>query len=159
MYQMSMQDPTITQVDIRRCKDKKDITEGEQAVKALGSAVAEVVKYSVKASDILGRFDKQGFLVAPFPDDEIDAAVLTLSSALHGRRLTALGGVFDDVAKRLQLDDCENGDLIHVDGTEMRTDVALMIRRYSWSCGAYKLLDELTDVNINIYAEDDEKEF
>ena len=150
LWQRAMQDPTITQVHIERCKDKNAIREGEQAVKALGSAVAEVAKYSVKSADFLGRFNDDGFLVAPFPDDEIDEAVITLGSALHGRRLTALGGIFDEVAKKLQLDDCENGDLIHIDGTEIRSDVGYMIRKYNWSCGAYKLLEERREVNIDI---------
>lgn len=155
MWQRAMKDPTITQVDIRRCKNKQDIREGEQAVKALGSAVAEVAKYSVKSADFLGKFNKDGFLVAPFPADEIDDTVVTLGSALHGRRLTALGGVFDDVAKKLQLDDCENGDLIHIDGSEMRPDVGYMIRKYNWSCGAYKLLEERREVNIDIEVDED----
>lgn len=156
LWQRAMQDPTITQVHIERCKDKNAIREGEQAVKALGSAVAEVAKYSVKSADFLGRFNDDGFLVAPFPDDEIDEAVITLGSALHGRRLTALGGIFDEIAKKLQLDDCENGDLIHIDGTEIRSDVGYMIRKYNWSCGAYKLLEERREVNIDIEVNFDE---
>lgn len=150
MWRKSMRDDSITQVDIRRCKGKQDNLEGIQAVKSLGSAVAEVAKYSVKSADYLGRMDKDGVLIAPFPDSEIDEAVLYLSAALHRRRLTALGGVFDDVAKELQLDDCENGDLIHIDGSVMRSDVAYMIRRYSWSCGAYKLIEERREVNIEV---------
>ena len=156
LWQRAIQDPTITQVDIRRCKDKKDIREGEQAVKALGSAVAEVAKYSVKSADFLGRFNTDGFLVSPFPDDEIDDTVITLGSALYHRRLVALGGIFDEVSKKLQLDDCENGDLIHIDGSEMRPDVAYMIRKYNWSCGVYKLLEERREVNIDIEVDFDE---
>ena len=150
LWQRAMQDPTITQVDIRRCKDKKDIREGEQAVKALCSAVAEVAKYSVKSADFLGRFNKDGFLVSPFPDDEIDDTVITLGSALHHRRLVSLGGIFDEVSKKLQLDDCEDGDLIHIDGSEIRSDVGYMIRKYNWSCGVYKLLEERREVNIEV---------
>lgn len=150
MWRKAMKCPEITQVDIRRCKSKQDIREGEQAVKALGSAVAEIAKYSVKSADYLGRFDKDGFLVSPFPDEEIDEAVLMLGAALHGRRLTALGGVFDEVAKKLQLDDCENGDLLHINGEEVRSDVAYMIRKYSWSCGAYKLIDETKKFNVEV---------
>lgn len=150
MWQRAMQDPTITQVNIKRCTNKQDIKEGERAVKALGSAVAEVAKYSVKSGDFLGRFNKLGFLIAPFPDDEIDEAVKTFGSALHGRRLTAFGGVFDDVAKKLQLDDCENGDLIHIDDSDIRPDVGYMILKYSWSCGAYKLIEASREVNIDI---------
>lgn len=154
MWQKAMQDPTITQVDIRRCKNKQDIREGEQAVKALGSAVAEVAKYSVKSADFLGRFNKDGFLVSPFPDDEIDNTVITLGSALHHRRLVALGGIFDEVSKKLHLDDCEEGDLIHIDGSEIRPDVAYMIRKYNWSCGAYKLIEEHREINVDIEVEE-----
>ena len=156
MWQKAMRDPSITQVDIRRCKSKQDILKGEQAVKAIGAAVAEVAKYSVKSSDYLGRFNKDGFLVSPFSDDEIDEAVLTLGSALHNRRLTALGGVFDDISKKLQLDDCENGDLIHIDGSDIRSDVGFMIRVYGWSTGAYKLLEERREVNVDIDCEVDD---
>ena len=155
MWRKAMQDDSITQVDIRRCKGKQDGLEGAEAVKALGSAVAEVAKYSVKSSDYLGRMDKNGFLVAPFPKEEIDEAVLYLGAALHRRRLTALGGIFEETAKQLQLDDCEDGDLVHVDGSAVRSDVAYMIRRYGWSCGAYKLLEERREVNIDISADDE----
>lgn len=154
MWRKAMQDDSITQVDIRRCKGK-DCLEGAEAVKTLGSAVAEVAKYSVKSADYLGRMDKNGFLVAPFPNEEIDEAVLYLGAALHRRRLTALGGIFEETAKQLQLDDCEDGDLIHVDGSAVRSDVAFMIRRYGWSCGAYKLLEERREVNIDISADDE----
>ena len=150
MWRKAMRNSDITQVDIRRCKSKQDIQEGEQAVKALGSAVAEIAKYSVKSADYLGRFDKDGFCVSPFPENEIDEAVITLGSALHGRRLTALGGIFDEVAKKLQLDDCENGDLLHINGEEVRSDVAYMIRRYGWSCGAYKLIEETRYFNVEV---------
>lgn len=150
MWQKAMKNPTITQVDIRRCKAKEEIQEGEKAVKALASAVAEVAKYSVKDADYLGRYDKKSGCLTPFPDDEIDGAVIALSSALHGRKLTALGGVFDEVFKKLQLDDCENGDLIHIDGSEIRSDVGYMIRRYNWSCGAYKLTEERREVNVDV---------
>ena len=53
--------------------------------------------------------------------------------------MTAFGGVFDDVSKSLQLDDIENGDLVHLDELELRSDVACLIRRFGWSSGAYKM--------------------
>lgn len=156
MWRKAMRDNSITQVDIRRCKSKNDIVQGEQAVKALGAAVAEVAKYSVKSADYLGKFNKDGVLIAPFPIDEIDKAVFTLGAALSGRRLTALGGVFKDVFEKLSLDDCEEGDLVHIDGTEMRSDVAYMIRKYNWSCGAYKLLEQRRVVNIIAEVDEDD---
>lgn len=140
LWRKAMKDDRITQVDIRRCKAKEEIQEGEQAVKALSSAVAEIAKYSVKSSD---------YLIA-WNEALTDDIVLVLSSALYHRRLCAFGGVFDEVKKKLQLDDCEDGDLVHVDGTEMRSDVAYMIRQYKWSCGAYKLIEERTEANITI---------
>lgn len=146
MWQKAMQDPTITQVDVRKCKPKEEIKDGTEAVKALGAAVAEVAKYSVKSSDYL----------IPGECDLTDEIVFTLGAALHSRRLTAFGGVFDEVHKKLMLDDCENGDLINADGSTMRPDVAVMIRKYSWSCGVYKLLNERREVNINVEVEDNE---
>lgn len=145
LWQKAMKDDSITQVHIERCKSKSCIQEGEQAVKALGAAVAEVAKYSVKSSDYL------------FSDDAetTDEVVMYLGAALHRRRLCAFGGVFEDVRKKLQLDDCENGDLVHVDGSELRSDVAYMIRRYNWSCGAYKLVEERREVNVDIDCEVD----
>lgn len=140
MWQKAMRDPSITQVDVRRCKTKEEIKDGEMAVKALSSAVAEVAKYSVKSSDYLIPGDKE----------TTDNVVTTLGAALNNRRLCAFGGIFDDVRKKLNLDDCENGDLIHVDESEIRSDVAVMIRKYGWSCGAYKLIEERREVNINI---------
>lgn len=147
MWQKAMQDPTITQVDVRKCRPKEEIKDGTDAVKALGAAVAEVAKYSVKSSDYL----------IPGEYDLTDEIVFTLGAALHSRRLTAFGGVFDEVHKKLMLDDCENGDLINVDGSTMRSDVAVMIRKYGWSCGAYKLLNERREVNINVEVKEDEQ--
>ena len=145
LWQKAMRDPSITQVDVRRCKPKEEIKEGETAVKALSSAVAEVAKYSVKSSDYLIPGDEQ----------TTDDVVITLGAALNNRRLCSFGGVFDEVRKKLQLDDCENGDLIHVDGSEIRSDVAVMIRKYGWSCGAYKLIEERREVNINIECDEE----
>lgn len=138
-WRNAMNDPSITQVDIRRCRNKNELAEGEQFSKSLSSAVAEVAKYSVKSADYLGKFDKRGFLLAPYSEDDIDSFVTVFSSALYHRRLTAFGGVFDDVSKSLQLDDIENGDLVHLDELELRSDVACLIRRFGWSSGAYKM--------------------
>ena len=63
-------------------------------------------------------------------------------SALTGRRLCSFTGVFDRVRKQLSLDDVENGDLIHVDADDLRSDVAYMIVRYSWKAGFYVLLED-----------------
>lgn len=147
MWQKAMNDPRITQVDIRKCKPKEQITEGEEAVKALSSAVAEVAKYAVKSADYLFVGDEK----------KTDDTVMWLSAALHGRRLCSFGGVFDDIRKKFGLSDCENGDLVHIDDEVIRSDVAYMIRRYGWSCGAYRLLEYFISYDVNIEVGEDEK--
>lgn len=126
MWQQSMKDDSITQVDVRTMKDKKT---GGTSAKDLKSAVAEAAKYAVKSADYV--FEGNNKLM--------DSIVLTLSSALSHRRLTALGGVFKSAWEQLGLDDPEDGDLIHLDNN-IRSDLATMILRYEWSAGAYKLV-------------------
>ncbi len=139
MWQKAMKNPSITQVDVRKCKSKGN-KEGEAAAKSLRSAVAEVAKYSVKSVDYL------------IPNDPVltDDIVFTLSAALNGKRLCSFSGVFEEGRKKLKLDDFENGDLIHIDNERLRSDVAYMIRRYSWSCGAYKLTEQKIETSVEI---------
>ena len=128
MWQKSMNDPRITQVDIRKAKDKHN-RDNKTASEALASAVAEVAKYTVKSSDYLKK------------DESLtDSLVRTFSDVLYHRRLVALSGCFKEAHKQLQLDDVENGDLLHLNDN-IRPDVAVQIYRYGWSCGCYKLID------------------
>lgn len=129
LWQRATKDSSITQVDVRRARSKQN-AEGEQAVKALSSAVAEIAKYAVKSSDYLISDNTQ-------LTDEI---VGVLVPALANRRLCSFGGVFEEVRQQLQLDDCEDGDLIHLDG-EINSELAVQIYRYGWSAGAYKLIE------------------
>ncbi len=152
MWRNAYGDQTITQVDVRTCKPKnsKDIADSEHAIeilnsvaesyktKSISSAVAEVAKYTVKSSSYLGWFDSDNNLHT-YPNSIVDSSVSVLSGSLARRRLCDFGGVFKTAREQLQLDDCENGDLIHLSG-ELRSDVALMIYRYQWSAGAYKLI-------------------
>ncbi len=144
MWKKATKDNSITQVDVRKARGKRNL-EGELAVKALSSAIAEIAKYSVKPSDYLGKVDENGFLVNPFPDDKIDEIVETFSNALHGRRFCSFGGIFEEIRLKLELDDAEDGDLVHIE-KELNPDLALQIYRYGWTCGQYKLIS-ITDVN------------
>lgn len=137
MWQKALRIPYKPICDIRKVKPKDKITEGEKGVKPKGSAVAEVAKYSVKTDTYINKLDQ----------NKRDRIVYYLSTALSGRRLCSFGGIIEDVRKALDLDDYEEGDLIHVDGKEIRSDVAYMIRRYGWTCGNYKLVDECIEVN------------
>lgn len=90
----------------------------------LDKALAEVAKYTAKPSDYL------------VPDD-LDMSLMTvmcLDHVLDHRRLVAWGGVLKDIRQRLELDDAEEGDLVHTgaeDGSEVLPDAALRI--YSWA--------------------------
>lgn len=68
-------------------------------------AVNEVAKYTTKSSDIICV-------------DDWDLTVNTISvldRAFDKRRFIAYGGLFKELQKQLNLDDTEDGDLVHVD--------------------------------------------
>lgn len=142
LWQKAMRDYSITQVDVRRVRDKYS-SECSEAVKSLKSAVCEVAKYSVKSSDYI------------FPDNWIrtDDCVEAFLSALTSRRLVSFGGIFEDVRKQLNIDSdtSDTEDLIHATG-EIRPDVALALYKFNWSCGGYKM----TSKKINVVIEVDE---
>lgn len=129
LWQSCYKDKSITQVDIRRARDKYS-DEADTAVNQLSSAVAEIAKYAVKSSDYI------------FADDEslTDDIVRTLAEALRGRRLTAYGGCFKEAYEQLKLDDAEDGDLVHIND-KLNPTLAWLIVRYGWSAGAYKMTD------------------
>lgn len=111
-------------LDYQPVVDIRTITPND---KGLSGAVAEVAKYAVKSSDFLRGS----------PDDMARTAWDFLT-ALSGRRLCSFTGVFANIRKQLALDDIESGDLINVDGNDLRDDVAYMIVRYRWAAGFYE---------------------
>ncbi len=121
MWRDSYGDQNITQVDIRKAKAKVD---GD-----LGSVVAEIAKYAVKDSDY----------IFPGDPDKTDRVISILAGALKSRRLVQYGGIFKTLHKQLNLDDPEDGDLIHVD-EDLHPAIAHIILTYSWSVGVYKLM-------------------
>lgn len=131
LWQKACRDESITQVDIRVAKDKYGADEFKSQSN-LSSAVAEIAKYAVKSSD---------YIIA---GNEVltDEIVHTLSTALFHRRLTAFGGCFKDAFISLGLDDVDsdNVDLTHIND-DINPTLALLIVRYGWSSGAYKMID------------------
>lgn len=130
MWRKCYQDESIISLDVRMAKGKN--TETENCVEALSSAVAEIAKYAVKSSDYLIK------------DDEAltDDIVFRLGSALYRKRLADFDhrGAFHKAREELQLDDAEDGDLVHLTD-KIDPSLAYMIVRYGWSAGAYKMLD------------------
>lgn len=90
-------------VDIRKVK----LWSGGQARTRTDiiKAVNEVAKYTTKSSDII-CFDDWDFTVN---------TVRVLDAAFDKRRFIAYGGLFKELHKQLNLDDTEDGDLVHVD--------------------------------------------
>jgi len=123
----------IVQIERLKVKDRdtntiKMIETKEEMKKVL----CEVAKYTVKDSDVIN--DNL---------DLMDQAVFYLHNALAGRRLISFKGCFFKARKELNLDDCVDGDLIHVDGDQVRQDLDFIIKTYRWHVGFgnYVLID------------------
>ena len=117
MWQECMKLDYLPNVDVRRFKASNK--------KELQKSVSEAAKYTVKDND---------FLILDKPTLQ-DDTVAILTSALASRRLIAFGGVFKEVHKQLQLDDVENGDLVNVDGDDLRDDVEYYRKVVMWNFG------------------------
>lgn len=110
-------------LDYEPVVDVRTIKNGSGGV---SGAVAEVSKYAVKSADFLnGSMDEKLSYVASF------------LAALSRRRLCDTTGCFRDARKALHLDDMETGDLVHVDGKDIRSDIVELIVRYHWRHGCY----------------------
>lgn len=120
-------------VDVRVIKPEdggrlSDLPAGEQAA-AMGKACAEVSKYAAKPADYI------------VPSDLLLSmqTVQVLDSMLDRRRMTSWGGNLKDIAKALNLDDPETGDLIHIDDEASDDQTAEEIAdyiAYNWAMGA-----------------------
>lgn len=116
-------------VDIRAVKQKESHRGNEGA--AYSSAVAEIAKYAVKTSDIIARDEDN-----EIDFDNSDHVLYTLDDALKGRRLVAFGGTFKAAHKSLNLDDTQNGDLVHTDNNDSLGELGMIVYRYQWNVGA-----------------------
>ncbi len=113
-------DPTV---DIRKIRKGEENKEGKKDY-SIKKAICEAAKYAVKARDI-----------SQHDYNTIDREVKTLSEALEGRRVCSFGGIFKETAKKLDLDDMLEGDLVNTDNQKIRKDVGYMIIRMKWRAG------------------------
>lgn len=125
LWQISMKNHSITQIDVRRVKPNPK-REGSTSIE---SAAAEVGKYATKPSDYIEKLS----------DDEYKAnktVVRDLAVNLKGRRLTAFGGRMKEHYMKLQLEDVESDsvDLVNVAGESDLID-AVMVQIYRWNVG------------------------
>ena len=125
-------DQEAPSIDIHIIKPRgpeEDLQDPKAQSESLGKAVAEVSKYAAKP----------GSYLVPGDLDLTAATVATLSTALHGRRLAAWGGVCKTAAHALKLDSLEAGDLVHIDETSSASNpTAEAVSRYieyNWAIG------------------------
>lgn len=125
LWQESMKNPNITQVDIRRVKPNPKRPDST----AIESAAAEVGKYATKPSDYITKVSNDEYKA----DKTI---VRDLAVNLKGKRLTAFGGRMKEHYIKLQLADFESEevDLVHVTGESDLVD-AVMVQMYRWNVG------------------------
>src|SRR5699024_6842974 len=96
------------QVEYKPVVNVKAIRPNEKKDSAIISAIKETAKYSVKSSDYLTDDIKSNL-----------KAVEDLERGLYAKRLISYGVALKTTHKRLNLDDNEDGDLIHTSDDEI----------------------------------------
>lgn len=112
MWQRAMKldyTPIVHVAKVKPKTESSDFVEIEEEIKktiAEQNAIFEVSKYPVKDTDVI-----RGNKVTP----ENVQTVKDLDTALAYKRLISYGGLLKEIHKELNLDDAEDGDLIHID--------------------------------------------
>ena len=89
-------------------------------------AVAETAKYAAKDSDYVIEKDL----------DLSMNVVETLDYALERRRLVSFSGIMKEWHKKLNLDDTEDGDLVHIDSEkDEELEGEMTLETYAWNVG------------------------
>ncbi len=122
LWQESMRDDSITQVDVRVIRPNAK----RKGAGAISSAAAEVGKYATKPSDYVHKANTSIGYKADNP------VVMTLDGALHNRRLLAFGGVLKELRAELKQADVETADLVHIDGEQTTTCVCAVCQSQMW---------------------------
>src|SRR5699024_9873408 len=95
------------QIDYDPIVDDRTIRTKNKHKYDIKSANDETAKYQVKHTDFMTD------------DEEINLQVVSdLEESLHRKRLISYGGLLKEIHKKLNLDDAEDGDLIHTDDEE-----------------------------------------
>lgn len=105
------------------------------------AAVAEAAKYTTKDCEYIN----DGMSLA-----EAAGVVSTYTNALRGRRLVAMGGWFKEAAAALDIEELEDGDLVHLDDEdELREDIAELLEVYGWHFGGKDYILRSREANPN----------
>src|SRR5699024_11317677 len=105
------------------------------------SAIDETAKYPVKDTDFMTD------------DEEKNLKRLSdLEEGLHRKRLISYGGLLKEIHKKLNLDDKEEGDLIHTDDDEKADEDGLsIIEICNWERKNYFKKEKLNKRSILLY--------
>lgn len=136
MWQQSMRDDRITQVDIRTLKCRTDAE--------LEASMGEVAKYMTKPSSYI--FENE------LGKKEVDPKVIeTMHYATKGRRLIGFGGYFNKIRKAKKMVDIEKADLVDVEGEGIEAKCHCKIcqqemvdKIYSWYASADRYLRKIS---------------
>ncbi|WP_080471436.1 protein rep [Staphylococcus epidermidis] len=95
------------------------------------SAIDETAKYPVKDIDFTTN------------DEEKNLKRLSdLEEGLHRKRLISYGGLLKEIHKKLNIDDAEDGDLIHTDDDEKADEAGYsIIAMWNWERRNYFIKD------------------
>lgn len=105
--------------------DYEPVVDVRKAFSVSAAGIAEACKYTVKDTDY----------IQPADWDLTVETVELLDKVLDRRRLIAYGGDLKEWHRRLNLDDEENGDLIHTDDAPNVDEAAASEIVFSWSTG------------------------
>lgn len=128
-WQKAMKLNYVPVVHIEAVRDKKKKELSKLLPPGVQSAIQETAKYSVKDSDYLTG------------NQERDLEVIQdLETGLHRKRMISYGGLLKDVHKELNLDDAEDGDLVHVDENDQVQERAYsVVAFWNWEKQNYYL--------------------
>lgn len=126
LWQESMKDFSITQVDVRRIKPNPK----KKGSDAISSGAAEVGKYATKPSDYLLKVPSKERYLA------VEKTVQDLAEGIAKRKLVAFGGLMLTYSKMLDLQDVdsESVDLVNTDGDSDQIN-AVATQIFKWNIG------------------------
>lgn len=103
-------------VDVRAIKPKN------KSKSDIKSAIDETAKYPVKHTDFMTDDKERNLQI-----------VKDLEEGLHRKRLISYGGLLKEIHRELNLDDVEDGDLIHTDDEEKASEDGFsIIAMWNW---------------------------
>ena len=100
---------------------------GRLSISRAQAAAEEAAKYATKDAEYIGR---------KVSDADAAGIVRDYTQGLRRKRLTAYGGVLKDVAKAMDAENLEEGDLVHLPDDDAAED-ATAYEWYRWHLGVH----------------------